>query len=914
MKIEYVSKGIQFYTNYKDKIITFPLEALNKYYKKTLKSDDWSQLAVLEQLYFSSDLAEIGSGIYFLPNENIYKLEPVMKQLLGIPLAGIDIELSEIGNIGSEKYSIILDYIKNGIKLGRVERFGNIIVFGNTAYLLNEKQFELVKEIEHIELGLSMLDRSMNLAYIKSIAKAAGAKISRFTSSREFYYVADVSIDCNAINDQLIELKPEFQDIPCEVTEKLGDSLGTSEAIIVDGVRHNLFIAPNVIDKYNRLTSRKSITGSDVPKFLDNPTAFLPEEVEIDLDDFSRRVKGIKIHKSTAVPYIKVERNKNDHGWFDVSTGIKLVNDDDNSDVECSKMVEDHGESTSQELDINEFQNLMEEAKKNGDEYLYYKNQWIKINEEQGSMFLDKKHQFQEEFGDVTKISEDKIRKVLDIYENLEDVEYSEELKIRGDNTKDYLQRVSVPLSLQAVLMEHQIDGYSFLCNQYNNNRGTLLADDMGVGKTIQVIAFMLRLQELNKLSPALLVLPDILIQNWMKELKRFAPSIQNIYEHKGINRFKDPKIIKNFDVVLTTYETLARDQLILGKVKWHLLICDESQKIKNYKTLVASAVKGMNTECRIAMTGTPVENRLSELWSIVDFVQPGLLRSYQWFRKNYEEPIQTNENNSLELVKDLIDLINPIFIRRLKEDVMKSELPDKFEEKHIISLSNMQARLYLQELDSHNKYSGKMDVLKVIQRLIMICSHPRLIDNNLTGAIKTKELIAESKKLEETISILKEINRKREKVIIFTKYINMQLILKRVILDLFNVDAKIINGEAKGNRQMAVDNFNAKQGFDVLILSPKAAGVGLNVTGANHVIHYTREWNPAIENQATDRAYRKGQTLPVTVYYPISTYEGIYTVEEKLNDLLEAKRTLMREVIVPSGLEIKLDDFVECL
>lgn len=914
MKIQYVSKGIQYYTNYKDKIITFPLEALNKYYKKTLKSNDWSQLAVLEQLYFSSDLAEIGSGIYFLPNENIYKLEPEMKQLLGIPLAGIDIELSEIGNIGSEKYSIVLDYKKNGIKLGRVERFGNIIVFGNTAYLLNEKQFELVKEIEHIELGESILDRSMNLAYIKSIAKAAGAKISKFTSSREFYYVDNMSIDCNAINDQLIELKPEFEEISCEVTEKLGDSIGTTEAIIVDGVRHNLFIAPNVIDKYNRLTSRKSIKGSDVPKFLDNPTAFLPEEVDIDLDDFSRRVKGIKIHKSTAVPYIRVERNKNDHGWFDVSTGIKLVNDDDNSEFECSKMAENHCESISQELDINEFQNLMEEAKKNGDEYLYYKNQWIKINEEQGSMFLDKKHQFQEEFGDVTKISEDKVRKVLDIYENLEDVEYSEELKIRGDYTKDYIQRVSVPMSLKAVLMEHQIDGYSFLCNQYNNNRGTLLADDMGVGKTIQVIAFMLRLQELNKLSPALLVLPDILIQNWMKELKRFAPSIQNIYEHKGINRFKDPKIIKNFDVVLTTYETLARDQLILGKVKWHLLICDESQKIKNYKTLVASAVKGMNTECRIAMTGTPVENRLSELWSIVDFVQPGLLRSYQWFRKNYEEPIQTNENNSLELVKDLIDLINPIFIRRLKEDVMKDELPDKYEEKHIISLSNMQARLYLQELDSHNKYSGKMDVLKVIQRLIMICSHPRLIDNNLTGAIKTKELIAESKKLEETISILKEINRKREKVIIFTKYINMQLILKRVILDLFNVDAKIINGEAKGNRQMAVDNFNAKQGFDVLILSPKAAGVGLNVTGANHVIHYTREWNPAIENQATDRAYRKGQTLPVTVYYPISTYEGIYTVEEKLNDLLEAKRTLMREVIVPSGLEIKLDDFVECL
>jgi SNF2 family DNA or RNA helicase len=221
---------------------------------------------------------------------------------------------------------------------------------------------------------------------------------------------------------------------------------------------------------------------------------------------------------------------------------------------------------------------------------------------------------------------------------------------------------------------------------------------------------------------------------------------------------------------------------------------------------------------------------------------------------------------------------------------------------------------MYNKELEDYKADSSGMAILKAIQRLIMISSHPRLLDPQLPQGIKVKNLISESKKLENTIDILNEIKFRKEKVVIFTKYKKMQVILKRVIYEIFGIDVKIINGDAICDRFGVVEDFNKKEGFNILILSPKAAGVGLNITGANHVIHYTREWNPAIENQATDRTYRLGQKLPVTVYFPIATCEGIFTVEEKLDDLLNSKKKLMRDIIIPTNLDIKVEELEVCL
>ena len=220
------------------------------------------------------------------------------------------------------------------------------------------------------------------------------------------------------------------------------------------------------------------------------------------------------------------------------------------------------------------------------------------------------------------------------------------------------------------------------MCSQYDAQMGSLLADDMGLGKTAQVIAFMLHLRDLGKLKPALIVVPAVLIENWVSEIRKFGPSDIYPYTHSGPQRYKSPDIINTYEVVITTYETLSRDQMIMGQIHWAFMACDETQKIKNFRTLAACAVKAMNADCRIAMTGTPVENRLGELWSIVDYVQPGLLKEYTWFKKEFEEPIQLHKENAEEKTAELVDLINPIFLRRLKENVLVG-LPEKYEKKY---------------------------------------------------------------------------------------------------------------------------------------------------------------------------------------------------------------------------------------
>jgi len=301
----------------------------------------------------------------------------------------------------------------------------------------------------------------------------------------------------------------------------------------------------------------------------------------------------------------------------------------------------------------------------------------------------------------------------------------------------------------------------------------------------------------------------------------------------------------------------------------------------------------------------------LSELWSIVDFVQPGLLDGYKTFKQTYETPISINSEDKDCLVDKLVTQLNPIFIRRTKEDVLSDALPKKEELVVPIEIDYASENFYRMIISDIG--SEKQMILATITKLLMLCSHPKLVAGGdiLEGA---NELIETSPKLAWTVETLDKIFQKNEKVIIFTKYTKMQAILRYVIYEKFGIDAKIINGDVTGNRAGMVDDFSRIQGASVLILSPRAAGVGLTITAANHVIHYTREWNPAVENQATDRAYRIGQNKPVTVYYPIIRASDFTTVEERLDELLASKRELMKSVIVPANLEIKIDEFADVL
>ena len=410
----------------------------------------------------------------------------------------------------------------------------------------------------------------------------------------------------------------------------------------------------------------------------------------------------------------------------------------------------------------------------------------------------------------------------------------------------------------------------------------------------------MSHLHDLGELRPALIVAPVAVIANWQRELRRFAPGIPPAHEHRGSQRERhDPLSLARHEVVITSYSTLRRDQLLLGRIDWSVVACDEAQYVKNPTAGVTSAVKGMKARFRLACTGTPVENGLSELWCIVDFVQPGRLGSRNEFRREFEQPLVAateGEADATELVGRLRSRLNPHYIRRTKEEVL--DLPPKTEQSYEVAMSFRQAALYEEVLTGVMERS--VHPLAGLQHLITICSHPLAIDHTASGESPGR-LLEDAPKLEQTVGILESVRKQGEKVVIYTRLRAMQRILQVVLRYRFGFEPRVLNGLVTGhNRHRIIDAFNDRPGFDVMILSPEAAGVGLNITGATHVIHYTRLWNPAKENQATDRVHRIGQELPVSVHYPVVTGNGFKSVEQHLHDLLMEKLELARNVLAP--------------
>lgn len=459
-----------------------------------------------------------------------------------------------------------------------------------------------------------------------------------------------------------------------------------------------------------------------------------------------------------------------------------------------------------------------------------------------------------------------------------------------------------IPTGLKADLFTQQIEGFQWLCHLEEKGIGGLLADDMGLGKTIQVITFLLHQKQQNKLKPTLLVLPIALIENWLEEIRKFAPELgASMYVHKGSGRLKSSDMIATYDLVFTSYDTLKIDQLLLGKIKFQSIICDEAQNVKSHSSQRSRALRAMQSDFRLAMTGTPVENSLEELWSIMDFVQPGELGSLKEFRNTY---IQTNDYNKL------LEKIMPFYLRRTKKEVLDDRLPTKHADKILkVNASSTQKSIASSMLQT--KETGQIAVLNMLMRLRQLYGHPGVV-------IPQYETLPanEVPKLEKLIEIIEQVRSKDEKILIFTEFRKLHSILKRIFMQKYGISVPVIDGDTK-NRQAVVTMFNSKPGFGIMLLSQKAAGVGLTITSANHVVHYTRWWNPAVENQATDRAYRIGQKKDVHVYQIITTDKTNFpqgTIEELMHELLETKRELAENVIVPFNMSEMQKELVEKL
>ncbi len=464
--------------------------------------------------------------------------------------------------------------------------------------------------------------------------------------------------------------------------------------------------------------------------------------------------------------------------------------------------------------------------------------------------------------------------------------------------TNPTLIRAAVPSpNLKAELRNYQQQGLNWLCFMQTLGFGLCLADDMGLGKTVQILAHLQKLKQKGRTS--LIVVPASLLENWRKEIEKFTPDLQLVILHPQMMDEKEwngiEKNVKDYDLAITTYGMLSRCAWI-SSCEWFYVICDEAQAIKNPSTKQTHAVKSLKSIHRCVMTGTPVENRLTDLWSLFDFINPGLLGSFTEF-KTFAKGL---ENNPAGFGR-LRNVVHPYMLRRSKTDKsIISDLPDKVEMKTWCTLSKHQTIIYKElverlarELSTVDGIKRKGLVLAYLMKCKQLCNHP---DHYTGSGAFTPE---ESGKFKRLAELCETIHEKREKMLIFTQFTEIISPLAEFLKGIFGAPGLVLSGATSvKKRREAVEHFQGGEYVPFFILSLKAGGVGLNLTEASHVVHFDRWWNPAVENQATDRAFRIGQKKNVMVHKFIC--KG--TIEEKIDMLIEGKKKLAGEVVSSAG------------
>jgi superfamily II DNA or RNA helicase len=467
--------------------------------------------------------------------------------------------------------------------------------------------------------------------------------------------------------------------------------------------------------------------------------------------------------------------------------------------------------------------------------------------------------------------------------------------RLRGGGTNE----LGAPKSLKATLRPYQERGLNWLVTMGALGLGACLADDMGLGKTMQLLAFLLRrLEEApGDGRPALLIAPTSVVGNWEREIERFAPSL-HVVRHYGTERARTAKDLPNKPgtLVVTTYGLLRRDAELLSGMDWSVVALDEAQNIKNASSATARAARGLRASHRFALTGTPVENRLAELWSILEFANPGLLGPLETFRRDFALPIERYGNE--HAAERLRRIVSPFILRRLKSDpIIIQDLPPKNEMKVVCTLTREQATLYKAVVDEELRRIEESDgterrgrVLALLTFTKQICNHPA----QYLG--ESGPLPKRSGKLARTTEMLEKAVAAGDKALVFTQFREMgNKLVEHVTANLGCEVVFLHGGTPKKARDEMVRRFQEEpHGPRIFVLSVKAGGTGLNLTAASHVFHYDRWWNPAVEDQATDRAYRIGQKRAVQVHKLVCAG----TVEEKIDRLLEQKRELASKIV----------------
>ena len=578
----------------------------------------------------------------------------------------------------------------------------------------------------------------------------------------------------------------------------------------------------------------------------------------------------------------------------------------------------------NEEISPEQFRKLVEEKR----EFIRVGNEWFRIDANWLEQMKQLMAQTDEENWTVRELLFKDLPETLlaPLEEDEDDVmrdnpmfafEMQRSLKHYVDQLSDKqgLPSLQTPSLLQAELRPYQQEGFEWLAFMRSQGFGACLADDMGLGKTVQLITYILyTIETLDNDKPSLIICPTSVLGNWQKELQRFAPTLR-VHTHYSSNRLKGEaftELTKQQDapqLVLTTFGTVTQDIEFLQTIDWNIIGLDEAQNIKNMQTQQSRSIRKLKGEHHIALTGTPVENRLSELWAIFDFIHKGYLGSFTKFHDKFITPIERDESEKHK--ESLRMKIRPFLLRRTKRDpALQLNLPEKLESQEFCPLTTEQAALYegyiedtMSRLEQMSPFEKRGHILKMLNKLKQLCNHPALyLKEPFTNA---NAMLKRSVKLQRLVSMSAEIVENGEQCLIFTQYIGMGNLLQHVFSELYDLDVPFLTGSMpKQQRDRLVEAFQAGE-FPIFILSLKAGGTGLNLTAANHVLHADRWWNPAVENQATDRAYRIGQRQFVQVH----KFVTLGTIEEKIDKMLEMKSALSEELIQSSKWITELDD-----
>lgn len=426
-------------------------------------------------------------------------------------------------------------------------------------------------------------------------------------------------------------------------------------------------------------------------------------------------------------------------------------------------------------------------------------------------------------------------------------------------------------------LYKYQEVGATWINAVVSEGVGCVLADEMGLGKTPQIIS-VLTSNVRNGVS--LVIVPNTLKENWKREFTKFSPSL-NVYVYEGKNRFKYYQRFKEYDVVITSYDTACSDFSIFRQIEWNLIVLDEAQLIKNEGTKRSRIIRGFRKKSGIAVSGTPFENHVTDVWPIFDFCFPSLLGSYTQYKQAFKD--------DLESAAHVEKIISPLLLRRHVNEVRK-DLPEKVIVDKVLEMDDREALLYEEIRKQSSSLNGKLN-LGSLQRLRQFCALPSIVLPELKDSLP----IDISVKFSVLVEILNEIYSRKEKALIFTSWIPAQMAIKDFVENVYGTSCYLENGSVPQNmRQSEIDRFSAEHGFSVMILNPTVGGAGLNITAANHVVFYTLDWNPSLEKQCIGRAARSGQTKTVMVYRLFYCN----TVEDIMNDRI-LKKNQLGEIIV---------------